>query len=432
MSKNTTKKYRNLVMYSIFVRNYSEEGTFAEVEKDLDRIQRLGVDIIWLLPIHPIGKAERKGVLGSPYAIEDFRKVNPEYGTMGDFKALVKAIHEKGMKCIIDVVYNHTSPDSWLAQNHPDWFYHKDDGSFGNKVGEWPDVIDLDYNNMELWEYQIDTLKQWAGVVDGFRCDVAPLIPLDFWLRARREVETVRPDCFWLSESVEPIFTIENRSRGFVSLSDSEIFQAFDVCYDYDIFAYFRGYLEGKYTLKEYVEKINQQEAIYPDNYVKLRYLENHDNLRAKFIIPDELSLINWTAFSYFQKGMTLLYAGQEKMIELLPSLFDKDTVNWYIDGDLTEFLSSLYSIKKHEVLTDSRYEVTALPNDIIYATHKYKNTQLTGIFSVKGQSSLISTKVEDGIYKNLIDNSPICIKAGKINSKGKPIIFESVREDVK
>ena len=119
MAVNTSKFYRNQVMYSIFVRNYSEEGNFSGVRKDLDRIKALGTDIVWLLPIHPIGKKERKGELGSPYAISDYRKINPEYGTIDDLKQLVTDIHARGMKCIIDVVYNHTSPDSWLAQNHP-------------------------------------------------------------------------------------------------------------------------------------------------------------------------------------------------------------------------------------------------------------------------------------------------------------------------
>ena len=151
MAVNTSKFYRNQVMYSIFVRNYSEEGDFSGVRKDLDRIKALGTDIVWLLPIHPIGKKERKGELGSPYAISDYRKINPEYGTIDDLKQLVTDIHARGMKCIIDVVYNHTSPDSWLAKNHPEWFYHKPDGCFGNKVGEWLDVIDLDYNNRDLW-----------------------------------------------------------------------------------------------------------------------------------------------------------------------------------------------------------------------------------------------------------------------------------------
>ena len=132
-------------MYQIFVRNYSREGTFKEVEKDLDRIRSLGTDIVYFLPIHPTGEVKRKGTLGSPYAVKDYRAINPEYGTIDDFRELVAAIHDRGMKCIIDIVYNHTSPDSVLASEHPDWFYHKEDGTFGNRVGDWTDIIDLDY-----------------------------------------------------------------------------------------------------------------------------------------------------------------------------------------------------------------------------------------------------------------------------------------------
>ena len=150
MAKETSKTLRNDVIYSIYVRNYSEEGTFEAVRKDLNRIQQLGVDIIWLMPIHPIGKMHRKGTLGSPYAIQDYRAINPEFGTMEDFINLCEAIHERGMKVIIDVVYNHTSPDSYLAKNHPEWFFHKADGTLGNRVGNWWDVVDLDYRHQEL------------------------------------------------------------------------------------------------------------------------------------------------------------------------------------------------------------------------------------------------------------------------------------------
>ncbi len=137
MATSTPKSYRNQVMYQIFVRNFSKEGTFKGVIPKLDAIKDLGVDIVWFAPIHPIGETARKGSLGSPYAIKDYRKINPEYGSMDDFKATVDAIHKAGMKCIIDVVYNHTSPDSVLAAEHPEWFYHKPDGSFGNRVGDY-------------------------------------------------------------------------------------------------------------------------------------------------------------------------------------------------------------------------------------------------------------------------------------------------------
>ena len=141
MAFDTDKTLRNQVMYSVFVRNYSKEGTFEGVRKDLQRIKDLGVDIIWLMPVHPLGEKARKGTLGSPYAIKNYREINPEFGTLEDFKALVSDIHNLGMKCIIDVVYNHTSPDSWLSVHHPEWFYHKEDGSFGNRVGDWTDHL---------------------------------------------------------------------------------------------------------------------------------------------------------------------------------------------------------------------------------------------------------------------------------------------------
>ena len=425
MAKNTTIHYRNQVMYSIFVRNYSPEGTFEGVRRDLYRIKELGVDIIWLLPIHPIGEQCRKGTLGSPYAIRDYRAVNPEYGTLEDFKRLVNDIHKLDMKCIIDVVYNHTSPDSWLAEHHPEWFFHKPNGSFGNRIADWYDVIDLDYDQPALWDYQIETLKQWAAIVDGFRCDVAPLVPLDFWLRAREEVEQVRSGCLWLSESVEPGFIVDCRANGISMLSDSEIFQAFDISYEYDIFDWFRDYHTGKIPLSRYAEAVNQQESIYPANYIKLRYLENHDNPRAAFMIPDEAMLINWTAFVYFQKGMTLIYAGQEVEAVHCPGLFDKDTIVWETGKDLSGLMQTLGKIKKNPMLTNSRYEVCALPHDILYACHRAGKDRLVGIFSLRGEHALISANVPDGCYRNLIDGKEIEVAAGKLPCCGKPVIFE-------
>ena len=428
MAKNTPKEYRNLVMYSVFVRNHSQEGTFEAVRRDLGRIRGLGVDIIWLMPIHPIGVQARKGREGSPYAISDYRAVNPEYGTLEDFRRLVDSIHALGMKCIIDVVYNHTSPDSWLVQNHPEWFYHRADGSFGNHVGDWTDVVDLDYSNPGLWDYQIETLKYWASMVDGFRCDVAPLVPLDFWIRARREVETVRPGCIWLAESVEPEFIQFARGQGITALSDSEIFQAFDLSYEYDIYPCYQGYLDGVLPLSRYAEAVTQQETIYPDNYVKLRYLENHDRLRAAAAIPGETALRNWTAFLYFQKGTTLLYGGQEHSCSHVPNLFEKDPVDWTSGPDRTEQLQQLYQLKQDPLLTDSTYRLQALTGDILYGVHQSGERQLTGIFSLKGNCGLVPVQAPDGIYPNLAGSGSVEVKFSRVSCQGEPIIFASVR----
>lgn len=424
MAIQTPKTYRNQVLYSIFVRNYSEEGTFEAVRRDLDRIKSLGVDIIWLMPIHPIGEKARKGTVGSPYAAKDFRAITPDFGTVEDLKRLTESAHEKGMKLIIDVVYNHTSPDSWLAEHHPEWFFHKPDGSFGNRVGDWYDIIDLDYNQKGLWDYQIETLKMWAGIVDGFRCDAASLVPLEFWQKARQEVETVRPGCIWLVETVEPHFIRLLRAKGMVGLSDSEALQSFDISYDYDIYWLYRQYLEGKRPLSDYTDALNWQEAIYPDNYVKLRFLENHDRPRAAQDIPDDRWLQNWTAFLYFQKGMTMLYNGQEICDPHRPRLFEKDPIHWENGTDISDLLRRLYAIKQDPLFTDSAYEVQALPRDVILATHEKDGQRLIGIFSVRGEKSVVRLELEDGIYENLLGGT-VDVFENTIGITGEPIILK-------
>ena len=417
-----------MMIYQVFVRNYSDEGTFKAVEQDLDRIKALGTDIVYFLPIHPIGVKNRKGTLGSPYAIKDYRAVNPEYGTLNDFISLTNAIHNKGMKCMIDVVYNHTSPDSLLSKEHPEWFYHKADGSFGNHVGDWSDIIDLDYTNQALWDYQIDTLKYWAEYVDGFRCDVAPLVPIAFWERARRDIAKIKPDFIWLSESVEANFILYLRSMGLTALSDGEIYRAFDISYDYDIYSLWKDCIQGKETLSEYAKAVNRQEYIYPDNYVKLRFLENHDQKRVRSFIPDEKALRNSTAFMFFQKGTAFIYAGQEFGVSHLPSLFDKDTVKMSPENntDLSKFISVLASVKKSTVFTNSSYTVKAVSKDIITAVHKSKAGNALGIFSLKGKNADVSVDLNDGTYKNVLTNDTIEVYKGKINCNGEPIIIES------
>ncbi len=427
MAENTGKTWRNQVIYSIFVRNHTQEGTFEGVRRDLPRIRGLGVDVIWLLPIHPIGEKARKGVLGSPYAIRDYRAVNPEYGTLDEFRRLVDEVHRLGMKCIIDVVYNHTSPDSVLAQEHPEWFYHKEDGSFGNRVGDWSDIIDLDYRDRGLWTYQIETLNYWASMVDGFRCDVAPLVPLGFWREARAAVESVRPGCLWLAETVEPSFIASLRAEGFGCLSDCQTYEAFDICYDYDIYHAFRGYLDGTAPLERYAQAVNRQEVIYPDNYCKLRFLENHDQPRAAFLVPDGPSLLNWTAFSFFQKGTGFIYAGQEAGCAHLPNLFYRDPVDW-AGPDRSEQFRRLCALKKHPLMADGAYEVHALPGDVLCAVHRKGSHRLTGVFSVRGAKALVRVDMPDGWYENLFDGGRVEVKDGRLSCRGTPIIIETAQ----
>lgn len=428
MAANTDKAYRNQVMYSVFVRNYSAEGTFEAVRRDLARIQGLGVDIIWFLPIHPIGQAGRKGTLGSPYAISDYRGVNPEFGTMEEFKTLVRDIHRRGMKCIIDVVYHHASPDSWLAQHYPQWFYHRLDGSFQNREQERTDVIDLDYSSPGLWNYQIETLKQWAAIVDGFYCDAAPLVPLEFWMEARRQVQQVRPDCIWVAETMKPQFIVESRAAGLNCHSDCEMYHAFDLTCDDDVYGDFRNYLDGKITLSRYCEALSAQESIYPGNYVKLRRLENDDRERITALIPRKKNLENWMAFVYFQKGMTLLQSGQEVGDSWQPSLFDRDTIRWSNGTDYSMFLRQLYWLKKDPLFTDSRYTLRALPRDVLLAVHEKDGHKLVGLFSLRGETAFADVDLPDGIYDNALGGAPVEITGGKLCTKGSPIVIRDSR----
>ena len=412
---------RNMTIYSIFVRNHG--GKFAVIEKDIPRIKALGVDMIWLLPIHPIGKKQRKGRLGSPYAIADYRSVNPEYGSMEDFRHFADVVHASGMKLMIDVVYNHTSPDSWLAQHHPEWFYHKPDGSFGNRIGDWSDIIDLDYSQPGLWDYQIETLKMWAEVVDGFRCDVAPLVPLSVWLRARKEVEKVRPGCIWLAESVEPEFTRDNRNRGMISHSDAELYQAFDICYDYDIYGDFFRYVRGEICLSDYAAALLRQESIYPANYVKLRFLENHDRPRMGFLFPEERLQRNWLSWMFFQKGTSLLYAGQEWAVQHRPGLFDTDPVPMVGEALYTGLIQELSALKKDNLFAEGVYSLQTFPNDMMLARWEKGKRKAIGLFSLKGKTGIVSSELPDGQYHNLLGNS-VLVENGQISSNGDPIII--------
>jgi glycosidase len=262
-------------------------------------------------------------------------------------------------------------------------------------------------------------------MVDGFRCDVAPLIPLAFWLRARAEVAQVRPNCLWLSESVEPAFTVDNRARGMVSLSDSEIYQAFDIAYDYDVYGDLMRYLQGGCMLAQYAEAINRQEFTYPANYVKLRFLENHDRPRAPFILPDAFGRRNATAFLYFQKGMALLYNGQEAENDFRPSLFDRDLIRWDTGRDITPLLKRLYQIKQDPILTDSAYRVWDAGNDILVAEHRAGAGRMLGVFSLKGSAAVVAVPWPDGRHPNLLGGE-VLVEGGLMPCSGEPVILRA------
>ncbi len=425
MAKGTDVSYRNQMMYCVFLRQFSQDGDFIDLEEALDRLEEMGVGIIWLMPIHPIGEEKRKGTLGSPYANRDYRAINPEYGSLVDFLRLIENIHDRGMKCIIDVVYNHTSPDSIMVDAHPEWFHQDKSGKPAPRVADWSDVVDLDYSSESLREYLIATLCDWAKYVDGFRCDVAPLIPLDFWLEAREAVEEVRPGCMWLAESVEPGFIKMLRKEGIEVLSDGELYQAFDMCYDYDIYNDFVGVVTGSTPLSEYLDLLNRQEVMYPGNYIKLRFLENHDRARAVQLIPDERKRRNWLAFSFFERGTMLIYNGQEVSAKHTPSLFEKDTIDWAGGEDISELIGALAEMKKDPCFAVGAFDAKEIRKDVVAATYTTDKEKIYGVFSLGSEYGSVKIDLPDGEYKNLIDGEMLQVFQGVLETDGEPVVIK-------
>jgi len=415
LAANTPYSYRNLVLYEIYVRAHGPNGTFAEVEADLERIGAMGVDVIWFMPIHRIGKVNRKGELGSPYSIADYRSINPEYGSNEDFKRLIRTAHNFDLKVLIDVVYNHTAHDSNLVREHPHWYHQNSLGEPVTTVPAWSDVIDLKYPNPELETYLIDTLVGWVKMgVDGFRCDVASIVPVDFWLRAREQVAKVNPQTIWLAESVHAGFVSSRRDANLRAHSDCEVFAAFDLAYDYDIWPIWQAAVTGQAPVGRYLEMVRLQNSIYPENYVKMRCVENHDQARIQNLAPTRDQALAWTAFEAFNKGAFMIYAGQEAGMVHTPSLFIADKINWD-SYDLQPFLTSLTKVKKEPAVARGIFTVSA-DEPAVVAHWESPEGCLLGIFNLQGSTGFIPVSLPDGSYLDLISGDDILVSSGQIS----------------
>ena len=430
MALDTPSHYRNLVIYEIYVRNHGLNGTFADVEADLPRIADMGVDVVWFMPIHPIGQLHKKGSLGCPYSIRDYREVNPEYGTKADFGRLIARAHALGLKVMIDVVYNHTAHDSVLVRDHPAWFHQDAAGVLVSTVPEWTDVIDLKHPNEGLAAYLIETLQQWAAFgVDGFRCDVASLLPEEFWTRARSAVAEVRSGVIWLAESVHAGFVAGRRAWGLPTLSDSELYRAFDLTYDYDIWPLWQAAVRGVVPVTRYLEMLRFQDCIYPANFVKMRCVENHDQARIMALAPAPAQALAWTAFQAFNKGAFLIYAGQESAARHTPSLFDVDKVNWG-DYELQPFLTRLAKLKKDPAQVEGCFVLLEGEPAIQAAWHRPEpfsplppnfgwieggRDSLYGVFNVGAAAGEVAVRLPDGDYTDVLTGAAVTVQGGKL-----------------
>lgn len=325
---------RDAVIYQINTRQYSEEGTFAAVETDLPRIKSLGVDILWLMPIHPIGEARRKGELGSPYAVKDFKAVNPELGTLENFRSLVDAAHALEMKIIIDWVANHTAWDNQLISEHPDWYTRDNDGNMQSPPGtDWADVADLDYSKEGLRDYMTGALTYWVEEVgiDGYRCDVAGMVPTDFWNTARIKLDAIKP-VFMLAEWQEP----ELHTR------------AFNASYAWRWKEIMQDIVKGKADAGDMAGYYSDYQTNWPADAMRMTYTSNHDQNTwdgtPLEIYGDALEAAMVLQFT--GEGIPLIYNGQEAGNDKQLEFFEKDLIRWNDDHRFQGLFRELVKLK--------------------------------------------------------------------------------------
>jgi glycosidase len=419
--------YRNQFIYQVFVRNYSNEGTFNALTDDLDRIQALGTDILYLLPIHPIGIQGRKGTYGSPYAIRDYTGISEYLGTLDDFKRLVAETHRPGMRLMLDVVYHHTAPDHPWVKEHPE-FYHWKDGHLTNKIGDWTDIADFEFeNNPLLIEKLTQALEYWVKLgVDGFRFDVAPMIPEAFYKVAFPRIKALNPNLTLLAESVDPWFLSFLRYNGYTCLSDGEVFRYFDLEYDYDNQEKFLGYLKGESSLEELRNRYRLQEIIYPVNYVKARNVENHDNARIRFYTQSYDKTLNWLGYVFFAKGIAFLHFGVETGTDHLSYLFEKDPVDWTkLDPNLVKWIQGLATMKKDPIFAQNdHYGIHSHKKDVLHFDYENDREIRVGIFNVGDETGVINVKYPEGKYVHCITGAPVEVRHGVVSLSKEPIIF--------
>jgi len=387
-----------LSIYQIFIRNFTVEGTFKAAEERLEEIAELGFSWVYLTPIHPIGEVARKGTYGSPYAIRDYRRLDAALGTEEDFHRFIQRANQRGLRVMIDVVYNHTAPDSRLAQEHPEWFLQDARGKISRKCDDWSDVVDLDYasgHTEALRQELIDTLIYWRKLgVQGFRCDVASLVPVDFWVQARQMVDEAmenREGTLWLAESVHPHFLVSLRDRGFGAWSEPELHRAFDLTYDYDGWERLEKVWSGERGLDWYLDYLGVQRALYPAGARKIRYLENHDQIRSAYRFGQGKRLEAWTAFYQFIPGCTFVYMGQEAGIEQYPSLFEKETVPWNQGNrDFKRFFTTCFSVTQKIKEEANRFDFSIPAQGVVLLQRKGSQAHFTALCNLDDRSGKI------------------------------------------
>lgn len=325
----------NAVIYEVNIRQYTHEGTLKAFTAELPRLKRLGVDILWLMPLHPIGVSHRKGTLGSYYSVRDYLAVNPEFGTGSDMTELVKRAHELDLKVIVDWVANHTSWDNSLITRHPEWYKKDSTGKIIPPIADWTDVAALDYSQPGLRKFMTDAMIYWIRKydIDGFRCDVAGMLPVSFWREAIPRIRKVKP-VFMLAEEETP------------KIHDSG---GFDASYSWDFHHLMNNIAQGKKSADEIDTLLAKEIKSYPPDAIRMRFTSNHDENTWNGTEFERMGAgaKTFIVLTFTFPGMPLIYTGQESAMNKRLKFFDKDSVPWG-GFQLASFYANLTKLKKN------------------------------------------------------------------------------------
>ena len=400
---------KNANIYEVNMRQYTKEGNIKAFEQHLPRLKEMGVKILWLMPIFPIGVEKRKGTLGSYYSIQDYKAVNPEFGTMEEFKALVAKAHDKGFKVILDWVANHTAWDhDWITE-HPEW-YVKD--SLGNMVSpfDWSDVAHLNYENPAMRNAMLDALKFWVADadVDGYRCDVAGMVPTDFWETARIELEKIKP-VFMLAEAEQP----EHHNR------------AFDMSYAWELHHIFNEVAKGKKNANDIMAYYQKQDTIFPEDAYRMLFITNHDENSWNGTVQERLGDASKTmaVLSYTLPGMPLIYSGQEVGLSKRLEFFEKDEINWNVNSPLIDFYTKMNLLKmSNQALWNGlsggeMIRINSTQDEKVFAFLRKKNdNQFFVITNLSGESVNLTFRggQHSGEYSCIFSGKTVNFEEGK------------------
>ncbi len=379
----------NANIYEVNIRQYTKEGTFHAFGKHLPRLKAMGIKILWLMPVTPISKKERQGTLGSYYACSSYVQVNPEYGTMDDLKALVKQAHELGMKLIIDWVANHTGWDHHWTKEHPDWYKKDAKGNF-TEVNGWKDVIDLDYSKPELRKAMVNAMQHWvndAGI-DGFRCDMAHLVPLDFWKDARTQCEQHQP-LFWLGECEE------------VSYHD-----VFDTTYAWEWMHVTERLGKGTASVND-VYNVLHKYSQYPVGSQKLFFTANHDENSWNGTEYEKYggAAKALAVFTASWQGMPMVYSGQESPSKKRLQFFDKDLVEWNNPLQLKEFYQTILLLHQSKAVAGGETFILPTGNNSVMAYLRKKDEEIVLVLLNFSDAEKVVVTIEHDWLKGSFHN---------------------------